>query len=265
MVTILEETGLKNNTVIILTGDHGDMLGERGLWYKMTFFEWAARVPLIIAAPGRFRPGRAAQPVSHLDLFPTLMDCAAGKGGAAAALELPEALPGRSLMPLLVGETESTPRQVQGEYLGESAAGPLVMLRRGDHKYMVGEGSPPQLFDLAKDPLERDNLAGSPAEAERETAFAAEVAAKWDFPRLTQAVIASQRRRRFVSRALGRGRPRPWDFQPHVDAATSYARNLTGVLSDQERAARLPKGRRSSLTARPQGLDIQWIGDLSPR
>ena len=70
----LSETGLADDTVIVFTSDHGDMLGDRGLWYKMTFFEWSARVPLIISAPGRF-PGRTVdQNVSLLNLFPTLVD-----------------------------------------------------------------------------------------------------------------------------------------------------------------------------------------------
>jgi choline-sulfatase len=115
------------------------------------------------------------------------------------------------------------------------------MLRRGDHKYIVGEASPPQLFDLATDPLELQNLAGSPANATLEAAFAREVSATWNFPELREAVIASQRRRRFVFRALRRGAPKSWDFQPHVDATERYARNLTGALGDQERLARLPR------------------------
>ena len=242
LIAALEETGLRDNTMILLTGDHGDMLGERGLWYKMTFFEWAARVPLIISAPGRLEPGRRRAPVSLLDLFPTLIDSAAvGVESCATSVELPEALPGHSLLPLLQGEDGADKRCIQGEYLGESAAGPLVMLRRGDHKYVVGEASPPQLFNLATDPLELQNLAGSPANATLEAAFAEEVSTTWNFPELREAVIASQRRRRFVFRALRRGAPKSWDFQPHIDAAERYARNLTGALGDQERLARLPR------------------------
>jgi choline-sulfatase len=215
------------------------MLGERGLWYKMSFFEWAARVPLVIAAPGRLPAGRQGAPVSLLDLFPTLVDLAGGQE-ESLPLPLPHPLPGRSLLPYLGSAAAANDRFVPGEYLGESAAGPLIMLRRGRHKYVVGEGSPAQLFDLAADPLELQNLAGAPEAAELESDFAAEAAARWDFAQLRADVIASQRRRRFVFEALRKGTPTPWDFQPRRDASQCYARNLTGILGDQEGRARLP-------------------------
>lgn len=246
MLQALEDSGLSDDTVIILTGDHGDMLGERGLWYKMTFFEWAARVPLVIAAPGhlpldQLPRGRHSAPVSLLDLFPTLVDLASPGASSDPAMVGPAPLPGRSLLPYLGNTTADDGRFVPGEYLAEGAAGPMVMLRQGQHKYVVGEGSPPQLFDLAADPLELQNLAGQPAAAELEARFAAEVAARWDFNALRAEVIASQRRRRFVFDALKKGETTPWDFQPHRDATKVYARNLTGILGDQEGRARLPR------------------------
>ena len=64
-------TGLADDTVVVFTSDHGDLLGERGLWYKMSFFEPSARVPLIVRAPG-LAPRRVDAPVSLLDLAPTL-------------------------------------------------------------------------------------------------------------------------------------------------------------------------------------------------
>ncbi len=70
-----------DNTIVIVTSDHGDMLGERGLWYKMTFFDRAIRVPLVFAGPGIVRASVSQRPVSHLDLLPTFADLA----GAALA------------------------------------------------------------------------------------------------------------------------------------------------------------------------------------
>ncbi len=218
----------------MLTSDHGEMLGERGMWYKMTFYEWAARVPLVVHAPGRFAPRRVADNVSLLDLCPTLIDLA-GAGVEA------ESLPGNSLVPLMAGRAQGWPDAVHGEYLAEGAAGPLVMIRRGSYKYVVGEGAPAQLFDLEADPREHSNLAGDATQEQREAAFAEEVAERWDFAALRRRVVTSQRRRRLVFEALRRGRPAPWDYEPRQDAARLYARNVTEALGDLERRARLPR------------------------
>ncbi len=235
LLAALHSTGLAEDTIVLFTADHGDMLGERGLWYKMTFFERAARVPLIVRAPDRFAPGRVAQNVSLLDLYPTLVDLAGGDGPAPA-----EALPGRSLLPLLRGDVEGWPDDVIGEYLGEAAAGPLVMIRRGPYKFVVGEDSPPQLFDLAADPDERENLAGEAGHAEAARVFEAEVAATWDFAALKKRVILNQRRRRLIFESQSRGRHTPWDFQPPGNAAQSYVRNRGVILEDLESRARIP-------------------------
>jgi choline-sulfatase len=235
LLDALAVTGLAEDTIVIFAADHGDMLGERGLWYKMTFFEWAARVPLIVHEPGRFAPRRVGRSVSLLDLLPTLCDLASGTVCGPA-----EPLEGRSLLPLLEGREEGWTDQVFGEYLGEGAAGPMVMVREDRFKYVIGEASPPQLFDLEADPLELDNLAGRAEHAEVECSFKAQVAARWDLAAMKRAVILSQRRRRLAFRALSEGRHTPWDFQPTTQAARQYARNLGLVLGDQERKARLP-------------------------
>src|SRR5699024_10700901 len=71
----LEDLELLDNTVIIVTSDHGDMLGEKGLWYKMSPYEQSARVPLIVYGPDHLVPqGRFANPVSLVDLLPTLLE-----------------------------------------------------------------------------------------------------------------------------------------------------------------------------------------------
>ena len=228
-------TGLSRDTIVILTGDHGDMLGERGLWYKMCFYEWAARVPLVVHAPARFAARRVARNVSLIDLYPTLVELAGGR-----AEDVPVALPGRSLIPLMSGDEAGWPDTVYGEYTGEAAAGPLVMIRRGPHKYVVGEDSPAQLFDVAADPEERDDLIKDPAQADLAAAFAREAEARWDFEDLKRRVILNQRRRRFVFEAQRQGETPSWDFQPIFDASRQYARNRADILGDLERAARLP-------------------------
>ena len=150
-------------------------------------------------------------------------------------------MPGRSLVPLLEGRGDDWPDVVYGEYLAEGAAGPLVMIRRGALKYVVGEDSPAQLFDLNADPRELTDLADDPAYRDRAAAFETEVRARWDFAMLKEHVLIGQRRRRAVFDALKRGRHAPWDFEPRSDPSRLYARNVSDILGDLERRARLPR------------------------
>jgi choline-sulfatase len=128
---------------------------------------------------------------------------------------------------------------VAGEYLGEGAAAPVLMLRRGSYKYVFSEPDPDQLYDLASDPHELVNLAGQRAYAEVAQGLAAEVATRWQPARLRQAVVASQRRRRLADQALRAGQYTPWDFQPRRDASRQYMRNHLD-LDELERRARFP-------------------------
>ena len=86
LMAALRAVGLAEDTIVILTSDHGEMLGERGLWYKMSFFEGACRVPLIVASPGRFTPGRVAASVSLVDMLPTLVDLSGGDAQSLGTL-----------------------------------------------------------------------------------------------------------------------------------------------------------------------------------
>jgi choline-sulfatase len=234
LLKTLERAGMADNTIIVLLADHGDMLGERGLWYKMNFFEGAARVPLIVHAPDRFAPKRVAASVSLADLLPTLVDLA--HDGAAPAY--PEAIDGRSLWPHLTGQGGHD--EVIGEYLGEGAIAPLLMIRRGRYKYVHSPVDPDQLYDLADDPLERHNLAADPAMAELCASLRAEVDQRWSLPKLHADILASQRRRRFHFAAEQQGKRRNWDFQPFQDASLRYMRNHL-ALDDLEAMARFPR------------------------
>jgi choline-sulfatase len=108
MLDQLDETGLRDDTIVIFTSDHGEMMGERGMWFKQCFWEWSARVPLVIS------DGRAAKNIridansSLVDLLPTFIDF----GGRDTALLRPAIaeLAGHSLMPLLTGDCEYSGR-----------------------------------------------------------------------------------------------------------------------------------------------------------
>ncbi len=88
LLDVLDKTGLRDNTVVIFTADHGDMMGERGMWYKQHFFEWACRVPLVVCWPGKFAPNRVDQEVSLVDLLPTLLDLATEGNGCGNLEEI---------------------------------------------------------------------------------------------------------------------------------------------------------------------------------
>ncbi|WP_462401595.1 choline-sulfatase [Pseudomonas sp. Marseille-QA0332] len=232
LLRTLEECGLADDTIVVFSGDHGDMLGERGLWYKMHWFEMSARVPLLIHAPTRFAARRVTQAVSTCDLLPTLVELA----GATPEPDLP--LDGRSLLGHLQGQGGHD--EVIGEYMAEGTTGPLMMIRRGAYKFIYSEEDPWLLYDLSRDPHERQNLASSPEHQVPLQAFAEQARQRWDMPRLRQQVLASQRRRRLVAEALAIGKLKSWDHQPWVDASQQYMRNHID-LDDLERKARYPQ------------------------
>ena len=232
LLRTLEECDLAENTLVVFSGDHGDMLGERGLWYKMHWFEMAARVPLLVHAPQRFAAHRVSQSVSTVDLLPTLVELAGG------TIEPGLPLDGRSLLPHLQGAGGHD--EVIGEYTAEGTVSPLMMIRRGDFKFIYSEQDPCLLFDLANDPRELQDLMDSPAHANLVRDLLGEARARWDIPAITRQVLASQRRRRLVADALNRGTRRSWDHQPLVDASQQYMRNHID-LDDLERRARYPQ------------------------
>lgn len=232
LLKTLEECNLAEDTIIVFSGDHGDMLGERGLWYKMHWFEMAARVPMLVHAPGRFSPHRVSQAVSTMDLLPTFVEL----GGGELEPGLP--LDGRSLLAHLHGSGGHD--EVIGEYMAEGTVSPLMMIRRGDWKFIYSEHDPLLLFDLRNDPRERENLAASPDHQALLAAFVDEARKRWDIAAIHQATLASQRRRRFVAGALTQGTLKSWDHQPMVDASQQYMRNHID-LDDLERRARYPQ------------------------
>ncbi|TBU75012.1 choline-sulfatase [Pseudomonas daroniae] len=232
LLKTLKDCKLADDTIIVFSGDHGDMLGERGLWYKMHWFEMAARVPLLIHAPARFAAHRVSQSVSTVDLLPTLVELAGGQVETGLALD------GRSLLPHLQGSGGHD--EVLGEYMAEGTTSPLMMIRRGEWKFIYSEEDPLLLFNVASDPQERENLAESPDHREQVASFLAQARGRWDIAAIHRATLASQRRRRLVAEALGKGALKSWDHQPMVDASEQYMRNHID-LDDLERRARFPQ------------------------
>lgn len=237
LLQVLEETRQSENTMVIVTSDHGDMLGERGMWYKMNFFEWASRVPLIFHAPARIAPARRTENVSLVDLFPTLLDVA-GKG-----FPQPSPIDGHSLAPMLDGGDVDRPHAVLAEYLAEGCVAPVLMVRQGTYKYVECPADPPQLYDLESDPEELTNLAGRPEHAATQQQLADLCRGAWDIDALTRDIVASQDRRRLIFQALMTGERTLWDFEPRHAEARAYVRNIAGLYEKEARAFLPPRGK----------------------
>ena len=223
----------RQEAIIVFVSDHGEMLGRRGLWFKMNFFEGAARVPLMICAPG-LAPHCETTPVSTIDVTPTLCDL--------AGISMDDVMPwtdGESLVPLAKGAARSNP--VVMEYAAEGSITPMVALRSGAWKYIHCPADPDQLFDLAADPDEMENLVGDPRATEILAHFRAEVAARWNLPAYDAEVRQSQARRWVVYQALRNGAYYPWDHQPLRAASERYMRNHMD-LNVLEENKRFPRG-----------------------
>ncbi len=149
----LEEAGLDGETRVVYTSDHGDNLGARGLWGKSTMYEESAGVPLILAGPDVPARVRCATPVSHVDLFPFILE---GTGVPVPK----DGYPGISPLALAAGRRAD--RAVISEYHAIGSTGGITMLRKGRWKYVHCVGYGPQLFDLERDPEELVDRAGDP-------------------------------------------------------------------------------------------------------
>jgi choline-sulfatase len=148
VLAALEKQGLADDTIVVYTSDHGEMLGEHGLWQKFVFYEDSVRVPLTVRVPG-VGAGVCRNHVSHVDLFPTLTEL--------CGIKTPAKLDGASLVPMLQAPAKAMDRTVFSEFALHQP-GRKWMVRQGHHKY-TKYSDMEELFDLASDPQEMTNLA----------------------------------------------------------------------------------------------------------
>lgn len=222
ILSTLEELGLSEDTIVVFAADHGEMLGERGAWYKQYFYEQSARVPLIIYDPRSKGSRRIAEPVSLVDLVPTFMDLASN-----STWQAPTLIDGFSLVPLLNGESDSRRDGVISEYTGEGTCAPCRMIRWRNYKLIYTHGFPDLLYDLDADPTEMTNLAGSSEHAEIQTKLRQRILTNWDPKLINEQILQSQKERRAIQNATG-GEPN-WAFKVRADDDRRYVRNSGAV------------------------------------
>lgn len=156
---------LQDNTIIIYTSDHGDMIGEKGLWYKMNFMNASVKIPLLVKGPGIPSNAVSSKIVSLIDLAPTLLEF----GGAKP---LPKC-EGRNLRVLLdLKSADSWYNQVFAEEIGSSGRGPSLMIRKDQWKFIYyHQGAVCELYNEEEDPQENNNLADDPGHASHVKSF----------------------------------------------------------------------------------------------
>jgi choline-sulfatase len=211
----LRANGLEENTLIVYTSDHGEQVGEHGLWWKQTFYEDSVRVPAILSWPGHLPEGaRCGRVCSALDLNATMLDAR-----------------GRSVLPVLTSPDTADWEDIAfSEFCLDAAGsgGPFTedgvrqrMVRRGDWKLNYYDGQPCQLFNLADDPREIRDRADDPQTQEVRDELTTLVLDGWD-PKAVCREMARLRAERPLLAAWARHvQPADqyrWDLRPEMDS-----------------------------------------------
>lgn len=217
----LERFGQLQDTIVFFLSDHGDMLGEHGMYFKRSFREWSTRVPLIVAGPG-VQSGREVSPaVSLVDILPTVLSMA---GIDEADLGGGDELTGSDLFAVEGDARPAAKDDVIIDYNGNGVIAPTRTLVCGGYKYVYVHGQEELLYNLAEDPGEWANLAREPSHRARLASLREQCLSGWDPEETLRQVVSSQRRRIFLDQALRVGQGTPWDFQPRYDATRVHVR-----------------------------------------
>ncbi|MBX2869157.1 MAG: choline-sulfatase [Acidiferrobacterales bacterium] len=223
LIQTLEQIGQRDNTVIIVTSDHGEMLGERGMWYKRHHFEWSAKIPLVISAYGDLNSGVWDAPVSHVDLLPTLLQL-------ADVDTLVDSLDGQSLL------QPTDENVVLGESMSDGIDMPVFMVRQHQYKLICSEMQPDMLYDLSVDADECNNVAQQYPDVVAR--LKTHVADNWQSQSLQKEIDQSIARRLLIRQSHLKGKPPEWDYMPdHPDnhkwcrSGSDYTAWSTSVLN----------------------------------
>jgi choline-sulfatase len=204
----LERMKLLDNTLIMLTSDHGEMLGEHGMWFKRTFYDPAVKVPLIMSWPGKLPAGKAIDDVvSLIDIGPTIMSLADVPDRDTWISEMD----GESFDCLLFGQHLVWKDEAVIEYYGEGSIRPMVALRKGQFKFVHIHNCEPLMFDLVNDPHEMKNIVDDPEFESYRTQFEARIFKEFDLGQMAKRILQSQKERLLVKESLQTGEQTKWD------------------------------------------------------
>ena len=185
ITSALERAGVADNTVVVFTSEHGDMMGDHGMLEKRSFYEEASRVPLLMRVPWLSREStRVSGSVGHIDLVPTLLDL--------SGHDVPSNLQGNSLRPVMEGSSDlsdndvfiqwnGTSREIVDRFLGSAEINRMLALpwrsvvTPDRWKLNLCAGDRCELYDLNSDPYERNNLFDDPAQRDRIRDMAARI------------------------------------------------------------------------------------------
>jgi len=159
ILTILKAYGLSQNTRVIYTSDHGECLGNRGMWTKQVMYEESAAIPLIMAGSDIPANRTVNTPVSLADGYPTIIE-----SSGETLIEEDKGLPGRSW--IRIANEPDTERIVFSEYHDGGSITGSYMIRIGPWKYIYHVGYSPELYNLDRDPHETQDLAHDPGHAD---------------------------------------------------------------------------------------------------
>jgi choline-sulfatase len=220
IINTLKKCDFYENTYIFIVADHGEMLGERGTWFKFLPFEWSVRVPMIASGPNMVKGKIEKHYTSLVDLLPTFVDIASN----GKTFEFPDNIDGKSLLGLMRGDKTEMLNELMLEFTGEGVYAPALIFIRDGIKYIHCRTDPPMMFDLNEDPNETKNLAADPSYSNLVKEMKSEIDKRWNYDELEQKIIKSQKRRLFVQSSLLKGKWTGWDHQPFVDAKKAYVR-----------------------------------------
>ncbi|WP_031242841.1 choline-sulfatase [Advenella kashmirensis] len=220
IIALLKHTELLEDSIIIFTSDHGEMLGERGMWFKQTFFESASRVPLIISGPGIAGARRVQSNVSLVDLMPTIL-ALANDGEATHTTPID----GCNLTELFDEKEVDNNRVVLSEYSDMGVCAPCRMIRQGKYKYVYVHGHESLLFNLENDPLELHDLSSDTTHQEIKAKLHSAVLTNWDPEGLNQLILDSQARREVIwSVVKGSSHRENWSYVVSKGDEQKYVR-----------------------------------------